>query len=1162
MLKRNVTYFLALLLLFSIFSASNVLANVFAHNVRITQEDSELPFDGKFTDGTGAAIRFTLSDAADTVVVSIYNDAMAVVRTITATAFTVGDNLIIWDGNDDASAVVPDGDYTVSIYTAHQGYAAYTDIVNYEVGIFTRGVTTVKTQDVKNFGFTYSASGGGYASGITRHSNDMTEWGDMMGAAALSYTTTEPAVVGSDNLRYSSEADDEGYVYLARRSSDVPAIYRYHVDMLELTLVDSGGYNDANPQGIAIEGTGVTQKIIVSNSNGEVFRFTNDGSTTAHVKEVILQDTNTVFWDVTTGRNSGWLYATYYAPDDMAFMPGIAAFDLNTYTGTPFELTDAAWTAEASDTSRANTLTYYTGATEADDKIYFTLARPAEAGAQGIYSVSDLTGARTIDLVRADPEDNMTQFRADVAVDAAGNIIHFENSNEWVTLISPPTGPNSYTYTDMFTKINVFNAEDIADVKVDADGNFEPDRAGETVTIVGIVNSINFTASSDRFSYNIQDATGGINITKGSETGGGPVYNIGDRILVSGEIGQFAGTTQLNLDSAGLANIQLLSTGNLLDPITLTIPDYLANAEMYESMLIKFDGVAKTAGSDAWPSGGSANMEIYDGFNNLVLRVDSDTDLDDNTEPVYPMNVAGIATQFTFDTPPNNGYQISPNAYADIEQDVAAPPSPFFSLLTPADGAVVDINTGNEEWTVSWMNSVDLNGDPLIYNWKLLPDLANVFPPDTTFQLDAATVLGFMGGASTATYQWTVLTKGAEPDLVASVDTFSITFNNNTGPEALATLDHVTTNLGVAAYNDGQIGDHDDLGGSGINWKGANGVWRGGVVWGTEAAGSVNGSANVNTAEIQDLVNVNSNFAGGFTSETMGSVTFDQVTTAVISDSAADTPYGLDVIQKTYSKSDEDVVFYSYGVMNNSGAEITNLYVGVFIDWDVDGSNYASNSGGYALDENLVYQYYPAGGAATPYYGVAALNGLAGYKATNADPASTIRTTLFDYISTPDPDPIGPVGDFRTWTGSMIATIADGDTGWVTFAIVAGDDLIGIRENANNAFVVANNAGFTNITVGIDDTEIIPETFFVDQNYPNPFNPSTTIKFGLPMESTVDLRIFDILGQQVAVLYNNQILSAGTYQHTFNASKLASGTYIYRLQSNDNVVTKKMMLLK
>ncbi len=90
----------------------------------------------------------------------------------------------------------------------------------------------------------------------------------------------------------------------------------------------------------------------------------------------------------------------------------------------------------------------------------------------------------------------------------------------------------------------------------------------------------------------------------------------------------------------------------------------------------------------------------------------------------------------------------------------------------------------------------------------------------------------------------------------------------------------------------------------------------------------------------------------------------------------------------------------------------------------------------------------------------------------------------------------------------------------------------------------------------------IPAKFFVDQNYPNPFNPTTTISFGLPEQSVVDLRIYDILGREVANLVNNKALKAGSYSYSFDASNLASGTYIYRLNSNNNVVTKKMLLLK
>ena len=99
------------------------------------------------------------------------------------------------------------------------------------------------------------------------------------------------------------------------------------------------------------------------------------------------------------------------------------------------------------------------------------------------------------------------------------------------------------------------------------------------------------------------------------------------------------------------------------------------------------------------------------------------------------------------------------------------------------------------------------------------------------------------------------------------------------------------------------------------------------------------------------------------------------------------------------------------------------------------------------------------------------------------------------------------------------------------------------------------------LVVGVDG-ESIPNKFFVDQNYPNPFNPTTTIKFGLPAESVVDLRIYDILGREVVALVSNKSLKAGTHSYDFNASNIASGTYIYRLTTDNNVVTKKMLLLK
>jgi len=101
-----------------------------------------------------------------------------------------------------------------------------------------------------------------------------------------------------------------------------------------------------------------------------------------------------------------------------------------------------------------------------------------------------------------------------------------------------------------------------------------------------------------------------------------------------------------------------------------------------------------------------------------------------------------------------------------------------------------------------------------------------------------------------------------------------------------------------------------------------------------------------------------------------------------------------------------------------------------------------------------------------------------------------------------------------------------------------------------------------NAIVSDVNSEGVPTSFFVDQNYPNPFNPTTTIKFGLRQENRVDLRVYDILGRQVAVLIDNQSMRSGVHEVQFNASQLASGTYIYRLKSGQNTVIKKMVLLK
>jgi hypothetical protein len=93
----------------------------------------------------------------------------------------------------------------------------------------------------------------------------------------------------------------------------------------------------------------------------------------------------------------------------------------------------------------------------------------------------------------------------------------------------------------------------------------------------------------------------------------------------------------------------------------------------------------------------------------------------------------------------------------------------------------------------------------------------------------------------------------------------------------------------------------------------------------------------------------------------------------------------------------------------------------------------------------------------------------------------------------------------------------------------------------------------------IDDA--VPAGFALEQNFPNPFNPSTEIRFAIGQAGFTTVRVYDMLGREVAQLVNQE-LEAGTFTATFNASNLPSGTYVYEVVSGGVRLTKKMMLLK
>ena len=126
------------------------------------------------------------------------------------------------------------------------------------------------------------------------------------------------------------------------------------------------------------------------------------------------------------------------------------------------------------------------------------------------------------------------------------------------------------------------------------------------------------------------------------------------------------------------------------------------------------------------------------------------------------------------------------------------------------------------------------------------------------------------------------------------------------------------------------------------------------------------------------------------------------------------------------------------------------------------------------------------------------------------------------------------------------------DTSVITIAFI---------QNDNNKEVLNSGKGSVS-TVGINNNNTgVPAEFSLSQNYPNPFNPVTNISFSLPKSSDVKLAVFDMLGQQVALLANGKF-EAGSYTIDYDASQLTSGIYFYTITAGSFTQTKKMVLVK
>jgi hypothetical protein len=155
-------------------------------------------------------------------------------------------------------------------------------------------------------------------------------------------------------------------------------------------------------------------------------------------------------------------------------------------------------------------------------------------------------------------------------------------------------------------------------------------------------------------------------------------------------------------------------------------------------------------------------------------------------------------------------------------------------------------------------------------------------------------------------------------------------------------------------------------------------------------------------------------------------------------------------------------------------------------------------------------------------------------------------------------------------------TIADATSGWQTFNIPYNYPTSDVPDLCTIQFTLVpngaayhvgssmliDNLAFSNATGVGKGPAGLPKNFALMQNYPNPFNPSTTIAFDLPVQSQVTLKLYDLLGREVAVLFQNQIMQAGSHSTQWNASAQPSGVYFVRLTAGNFSAMRKLILLK
>lgn len=215
-----------------------------------------------------------------------------------------------------------------------------------------------------------------------------------------------------------------------------------------------------------------------------------------------------------------------------------------------------------------------------------------------------------------------------------------------------------------------------------------------------------------------------------------------------------------------------------------------------------------------------------------------------------------------------------------------------------------------------------------------------------------------------------------------------------------------------------------------------------------------------------------------------------------------------------------------------------------------------------SLDAN---QETPATGTGATGTGWAVLDSLGARLFYHVTVAGLSDTLTAAHFHTAPPGVSGPVVQPVSFLNSTSQSTWSGFPDSILASLLAGNIYFNVHTKAHRAGEIRGNLLYRQpVSNGIEPVagSGTPTSFRLEQNYPNPFNPATAIEFQLDRASRVSLKVFNLLGQEVATLVND-VKQAGVYRVTFDAGRLSSGVYFYRLAADNGLVaSRKMLLLK